>query len=86
MDNSAGKTWYAVGVIVVAIAAIALWYYYSTTLQTADTRSTAGQTQPSPVSSGNTTADISANISQLPDDSAGLSQDVTASVQAVSGF
>ena len=77
--------WYIVGAVVV-IAVLALWYFSSMKSQTEGTPSTAETAQTVPLSSGDTTADISSDINQLPDDSAGLNQEQAASIQAVSGF
>ena len=80
------KTWYSV-VILVIIAAGMLWYFSTKQAPTTGNESTAvEQTQIPPLSSGNTTADISADLSQVPDTSAALDQAAAASAQVVSGF
>lgn len=87
-QESSGKTWYVV-ILVAIIAVFALWYFSGNQAfaPTVETQSSAlEQTQVPPLSNGNTTADISADISQTPDTSAALNQDAAASVQAVQGF
>jgi len=80
------ETWYIAGAIVV-IAVLALWYFYERQAPTAGTQPTAvEQAQTPSLSSGNTTADISADLNQSPDDSAALNQAEAASAQDVSGF
>jgi len=81
------KTWYIV-VILIIIAAAAYWYFSAKPAQApTTTESTAiEQTQIPPLSSGNTTAEISADLSQVSDTSAALDQAAAASAQAVSGF
>lgn len=82
--DSSSKTTYLIGAIVV-IAALGLWYYYSMQPQTA-TAPTTLEESPAPLTSGDTTADISADLSQLPDDTATLNQNAAASADAVEGF
>ncbi len=81
--------WYAIAAVVVI--ALGLWYYYYGTRtpeeQPAGTRASAvEQTTIPALTGGNTTADISADLSQIPDTSAALDADAAASAAAVSGF
>lgn len=85
-QGSVHKMWYVVGAIIV-IVALAYWYARSGQPQGTGAQSTAaGEMQIAPLSSGNTTAAISADLNQTPDDSAALNQAASASAQAVSGF
>ena len=85
-NQNSGATWYIVGVVVV-IAVLALWYFYPAQTQNAGTESSAvEQVQTQPLSSGNTTADISADLNQTTNGSALLDQDAAASAAAVSSF
>lgn len=83
-QDSSGATVYVVGAIIV-VAALGIWYYYSMQPQTAAAPSTIEGAQ-APLSSGDTTADISVDLNQLPDDTAGLNQNAAASAEAVEGF
>lgn len=83
-QDSSNKTWYIV-VAVIIIAAIAFWYY-SAPKPIAGTETTAGQAQTAALTSGNTTADIAADLAQIPDVSAALTQDAAVSAQSVQGF
>ncbi|MDO8593588.1 MAG: hypothetical protein Q7R59_01655 [bacterium] len=75
--------WYAVGAVV--IIALGFWYFYGMKVPAAET-SAVEQVEIPALTGGNTTADISADLSQIPDDSAALNQDASASAQVVSGF
>lgn len=77
-QNSSSKIWYIVGAIV--IIAFATWYFYEPRTPIDSTESTAV------LSGGDTTADISADLDQITDDSSALDQDASASAEAVSGF
>lgn len=75
--NQSSAKWYAVGAVV--IVAFAFWYFYDKQTPSVNTESTAvEQTQTQEQSSGNTTADISADLNQIPDSSAGLDADASA--------
>ena len=84
-QSSSNTTWYIVGAVVV-IAAFALWYYSAQTPSADMQNSAVEQTQALPLSSGNTTADISTDLTQTLNSSAELDQEVAASIQAVQGF
>ncbi len=85
-QSSSGRTWYVVGAIVV-IAVLALWFFSSSRSQAPSTPSSAiDQTQESPLSGGNTVADISADLNSAADGSALLDQDAAASASAIQGF
>ncbi|OGG93148.1 hypothetical protein A2609_02605 [Candidatus Kaiserbacteria bacterium RIFOXYD1_FULL_47_14] len=81
------KILYIVGILIIIVAA-SYWYFSAKPAQApTTTESTAvEQTQIPPLASGNTTADISADLNQVPDTSAALDQAATASAQAVQGF
>lgn len=89
-EGHSNGLWYVVGAVV--IIALGLWYFYGTKApavenQTAGTQaSTIEQTQIPPLAGGNTTADISANLNQVPDTSAALNADATAAANAISGL
>lgn len=84
-QSSTNTTPYIIGVVIV-IAAVVLWYVYSAQVSPVSTETpptetqtlSTDQTTPG-VTSGNTTADISADLDQIPDPSAGLDADATAS-------
>src|SRR3989344_2000662 len=80
--------WYAIAAVVVI--ALGLWFYYGTKApeeQPAGTRASAvEQTEIPALTGGNTTADISADLDQIPDTSAALDAEAAASGAAVSGF
>lgn len=89
-QSSSMAMWYVVGGIAV-IAALGLWYY-STLMPVADMSSQTMNEQ-TPVtnpaqtpSSGNSVADISADLNQIPDISAELNQAAAISAQEVQGF
>ena len=93
MDHgSSMNRWYIVGAIAVVVV-LGLWYY-STLSPAADMSSqtigtqtsTAESAQTASLSSGNSVADISADLNQTPDISAPLNQAAAASAQAVQGF
>ncbi|MFA6279052.1 MAG: hypothetical protein WCS97_02870 [Candidatus Paceibacterota bacterium] len=75
-QNSSNKMLYVVGIVI--IIALAFWYFSSSPVQapTSNTQAT----------SDNTTAAISAELSQTSDGSAELDQAAAASAQAVQGF
>lgn len=84
-QSSSNKTWYIISAVV--IVAFAAWYFYPTQSSTIDTQPSAIENnQAAPVSEGNTTADIQADLNQTLDDSAALDQDAAASAQAVQGL
>lgn len=90
--DSSTNMWYIVGAVVV-IATLGLWYY-STLSPAADMPSqtigmqapAADSAQTTSLSSGNSVADISADLNQTSDGSAELSQAAAASVQDIQGF
>ena len=90
-QDSSTRAWYIIGIIIV-LAAFAFWYYYAKQSQTGvpptdvPQPAVAGDTQTVPLSSGNTTADISDDWSQTPDDTAALNQAAAASAADISGF
>ena len=69
--NPSNRTWYIVGAVVV-IAVLALWYY--------STQSPGIETP------SDTTADLSDELEQIPEDSAALDADAAASAAALQGF
>src|SRR3989338_6067189 len=89
-QDSSTRAWYIIGIIIV-LAALAFLYYYAKQSQTGtppaevQQPAVAGDTL-APLSSGNTTADISADFNQIPDDTAALDQAAAASAADVSGF
>lgn len=82
-QGSSMKVWYIVGIV--ALLALAAWFVYGGATPAADT-SALEQTQISGLTSGDTTADISADFNQLPDTATALDADAAASAQAVSGL
>ncbi len=91
-QGSSTNMWYLVGAVVV-IAALGLWYYSTLSpavnmpSQTIGTQAPATDSaQTTSLSSGNSVADISADLSQTSDGSAELSQAAAASVQDIQGF
>lgn len=79
------KTWYTIGVIV--IAALVLWYFYGRSVPTASAPTTATeQTQGSELTAGNTTADIANDLNETLDGSAALNADAVAAAEAVQGL
>lgn len=83
--DSSMKMWWIVGAVVVL--ALAGWYFYGGKVPTESVGTSAAEqvTIPAP-SSGDTTADISADLAQTPDTSAALDADAAASAQAVSSL
>ena len=81
--------WYAVGAVV--IIALGFWYFYGTRVPVTEESagaqaSTVEQTQMPTLTAGDTTADISADLSQIPDDSAALDADASAAANDISGL
>lgn len=77
--------WYVV--IALVVIALGLWYFYGSKASTTSTEPTAvEQTQIPALTSGNTTANISADLNQITDTSSALDADAAASAAAVSGF
>ena len=81
--------WCIVGAVVI-IAALAAWYFYSTsqtpgTDVNMNTATTETATLPS-LSEGNTTADIANDLNQIPDDAAALDASAAALSQEVQGL
>lgn len=85
-QGSSMKMWWIIGTIIVVVAAA--WYFYGSKapVPSAETSTVGQTTQSSPLTAGNTTADISADLSQTADAFAALDADAAASAQAVSGF
>jgi hypothetical protein len=85
-QGSANGIWYAVGAAVVI--ALGLWYFYGTSAPATTTvESTAvEQTALPALTGGNTTADISADLNQIPDTGAALDADASAAASALSGL
>ncbi len=77
------KTWHIIGIVVVV--ALALWYVFGQQAPAANTGDSALE-QASALSSGNTTADIAADLAGTPDTSAALDADSSASAAAVQGL
>ncbi|MFZ3044228.1 MAG: hypothetical protein WA058_03955 [Minisyncoccia bacterium] len=75
------RNWYIIGAIVVI--ALAVWYFYGRQVPSVGP---SALEEASALSSDNTMAAISAELSATPDDTAALSQDAAASEQSVSGF
>ena len=74
--------WYVIGALV--IIALALWYVYGKQTPAAELPpSVATQTQDAPLTAGDTTADISADLNQTADTSAALDADAAAASQAI---
>ena len=65
-QNSPTTVWYIIGAVVI-IAALGFWYY-STQMSPSDTE----------ILNDSATADISAELDQIPDDSGALEQDAAA--------
>lgn len=87
-QSSSPAVWYIAGAAV--IIALALGYLYmanqpSAEEQMTDTQATTGQEQTQAPASGNTTADISADLNQV-DSSSSLDAEAAASADSVSGF
>lgn len=78
------KTSYIIGILV--IAAFALWYIFGTTKTAGVETSAVEQTQETALSSGDTTADISADLAGTLDTSAALDADAAAAAEAVQGL
>jgi hypothetical protein len=89
-NRSSNKTWYVV-ILVVLIAIFALWYFsgdkaIAPVIETPTESSATDQTQMPALSGGNTTADISTDLSQIPENSTDLNADADASVKDIQGF
>lgn len=85
-QGSSNTVWYVAGGAAIIIAALVVWYFFGMTPPVADTSSTAiEQTQIVPPAN-NTVGDISADLNQIPDDTAVLNQDAAAAAQAVQGL
>lgn len=84
-QNSSHTVWYIIGIVVIALA---LWYFLSQSPSSTITTETpiTEETPQTTLSTGDSTADISADLNQTVDSSAALSADADASAQAVSGF
>lgn len=80
--------WYAIGAVVVI--ALGLGYYFWTkapaTVEPTETQASAVEQAQPALTGGNTTADISADLSQIVDTSAALDADASAAASAISGL
>ena len=90
-QNSSSATGYIIGLIlVIGIVACAFWYFSAKQSPAVNVEQPSAvveqPAQTSPLSSGNTTADISSDLNQTPDVSAELDQAAAASAQAVQLF
>lgn len=83
-QNSTMWVWVILAVAVVA--ALALWYFFPKQATAPTSGTAADLSQSAALSSGNTTADISADLNQTLDDAAALDAAAAASAQDVSGF
>jgi hypothetical protein len=84
-EEASNNVWYLICIFIVIV--LAGWYLYGRNAPTVNTESAATeQTQVTPLSSGNTTADITNDLNQTPDSSAALDQSAAASAQSVQGF
>lgn len=84
MEQGSSTIWWIIGIVVVALG---LWYYYGMRAPTPVTEtSSVAQTQIPALTGGDTTADISADLGQIPDTSAALDADAAATAEAVSGL
>ena len=87
-QGHANGVWYAVGAVV--IIALGFWYFYGRAPAAGEPAGTQAsaveQSQIPTLSGGDTTADISADLSQIPDTSAALDADASASASAISGL
>lgn len=87
-EGSSSKVWYVV-VGLVVLAALAAWYFYDQGQRapvSAPEASAVEEAQLPALSSGDTAADISADLSQIPDTSAALDADAAAAAAAISGL
>lgn len=82
-QGSSMKLWYIV--VALVVIALAAWYFYGSKTPAADT-SAVEQTQIPALTGGDTTADISTDLSQMPDTSAALDADAAASASAIQGL
>ena len=78
--------WYVVVAIIVVATIASFWYYSSVPVAQPTAIEQTTQDQASSLSSGNTTADISADFDQISDDSALLDQEAAVSAQDVSSL
>lgn len=84
-QNSSVKLWWIVGAI--AILAVAGWYFYPKQAAAPGPQASSGEPpQAATVGSGDTVADISADLAATPDDSAALNAAAAASAADVQGF
>ncbi len=77
------KTWHIIGILVVI--ALALWYVFGQQVPAVNTESSALEQTPA-LSSGDTTADIAADLAGAPDIFATLDADASASAAAAAGL
>lgn len=83
-EQGSNKVWYLIGIVVI----LALWYFYGMKKAPVmeSQSSVVEQVQALPPTSGNTTTDISTDLSQIQDTSAVLDQDAAAAAQSVQGL
>ena len=82
------------GVVLLSLGVLVVWYLMPPVVPTAPVAeqqqvpqtSAVAETQLAPLTSGNTTANISADLSQIPDDSAALTQDQNSLKQSIQGL
>ncbi len=85
-QDSSAKVWYIIIGALVVIA-LGLWYFYWTGALTATAPTSAVEQAEIPaLTGGDTTADISADLNQIPDTSAVLDADAAASADAIQGL
>jgi len=82
------KNYAMLGIVVLVLVAVAVWYFLpsSSQQQTAVQTSAVEQNQLPPLTSGNTTANIATDLSQIPNDSAALTQDQNSVSQSIQGL
>ena len=82
------------GVVLLSLGVLVVWYLMPPAVPTVPVAeqqqvqqtSAVAETQLAPLTSGNTTANISADLSQIPDDSAALTQDQNSLNQSIQGL
>lgn len=88
-QNSSHKVWYIIGAVALIVILWAVWYlYYGTPSIPSDTGNSAAieKVQPTPLSSGDTTNDIMADLGAVSNDTNGLEQSAASSAAAIQGF
>lgn len=84
-QSSQKKTTYTVALVVLAILGLIIWYFYSSQ-KAAPKPSALEQSSIPAVGGGNTTADITKDLKQIPDDSAALNQDFNSLNKDIQSF